>query len=454
MLYNNIMENEILNLIKEKHMINEGEKIGVAVSGGVDSMSLLHFLNAYKKELKCEIIAITVDHMLRGERSENDASFVRKWCREHDIVCHKYSVDIKKLVEVKGISVEQGAREGRYEIFNNLIAEKTVDKIALAHHMSDQAETVLLHILRGSGLNGARGMAYIRNGSFIRPFLDTSKEEILTYARNNKIDHITDETNADNNYSRNFLRNIIIPQIKERWEGIEQNLVNFAKSCREDNDFILSHVQHEGTIKEKEYIKIPIVYFLYPASVINRILFDCFETLSVTKDIERKHIELIKALPHGENGKKINLPNSLIAQKEYDYITIFKSEKDIISQVYPFRVGNLNFSGVCEIRIKTTKDLTPQEGSLIIDGDQLPKGAVWRTRKNGDVFTKFGGGTKNLRNYFIDKKITNRVRDFIPVLAVDNEIYCIAGLEISDKVKVTNATKNAYLISKTEIKEK
>ena len=173
----------------------------------------------------------------------------------------------------------------------------------------------------------------------------------------------------------------------------------------------------------------------------------------MAKDIERKHIELVKELALNDNGKKINLPNGIIVQKEYDYITLFRNERTLIAGVYPFKSGTINFGDIAEIKVRKTKDLSLPEGSLILDANKVPKNAVWRTRKNGDKFTKFGGGTKPLRSYYIDKKIPNRVRDLIPVLAVEDEIYCIAGIEISDKVKVDNKTSLAYVVTKTDLRQ-
>ncbi len=445
------MESEVLKLIKEKNLIKPGEVIGVAVSGGVDSMSLLHFLHENKENLDCQVVAITVDHMLRGQNSVGDALFVKNWCKENSILCYKFSTDAGKLAKEKNIGIEQAAREARYSVFENLIKENVVDKIALAHHVSDQAETIFLHILRGAGLNGASGMEYIRDNVFIRPFLKTNKDDIIRYASRNYIEYVEDETNSESEYNRNFLRNIIFPQLKKRWEGFEQNLISFAKSCKEDNDFILSHVNYGGIIQEKNLVKVPNIYFHYQASVINRILFECLEKLGITKDIERKHIELIKELACMENGKKINLPNDIIVQKEYDYITIFKNEKVIVTQEYPFSVGKTNFAGLYEINIKRTKKLETVENGLTIDANLIPKDAVWRTRKNGDVFAKFGSGSKPLKSFFIDRKIPNRLRDLIPVLAVDNEILCVLGIEISDKVKLTENTKTAYIVTKKDL---
>lgn len=447
------MEKEVLNLIKQKKLIKPGETIGVAVSGGVDSMSLLHFLNTYKEDLDCSVVAITVDHMIRGERSLGDANFVKNWCRENRIFCHRYSVDAVKLSNEKNIGIEEAAREARYGVFDNLIRGNIVDKIALAHHTADQAETILLHILRGSGLNGACGMEHMRDDIFIRPFLNVEKDDIIRYASLNYIEYVEDETNKDSKYNRNFLRNVVLPELKKRWPGVEQNLVNFGYSCREDNEFILSHVSHDGLIVEKNVVKIPLIYFHYQASVINRIIFKALQELGVNRDIERKHIELIKNLFEQENGKKLNLPNDIVVQREYDYITIYKNQKLVVVDEYAFKTGKTNFAGLYEINVKRAKKLNLTKDCLVMDAKKIPDGAVWRTRKNGDTFTRFGSGTKPLKSYFIDIKVPNRLRDLVPVLAVGNEILCVLGYEISDKVKYTDETKVLYIVSQTNLKK-
>ncbi len=439
------MEKEVYEVIKKTKMFQAGDVVGVAVSGGADSMALLHFLFENKDNLDISVVAITVDHMLRGEKSMGDALFVRTWCKEHGIPCLVFTVDAGRIASERSVGIEDGARQARYEVFERLLKENKVDKIALAHHKGDQAETILMHILRGAGLSGAGGMDYVRN-NYVRPFLDVSKDDIVRYCGANFVEYVEDETNSDITYNRNYLRNVVIPELKKRWEGAENNIVQFGKSCREDNEYILSNTSHDGIIIMGDMAKVPLIYFHYAKSVSSRIIFDALSKINVTKDIERKHIDMIFDLAEGENGKKINLPNGLVAQREYDYITLYKTQKKIISEVFPIKTGKTDFAGIYEISVKRTNKLEPRENALMIDAKKVPENAVWRVRKAGDSFTKFGGGTKTLKNYLIDKKIPLRVRETLPVLASGNEILCILGVEISDKVKLDEETKFAYVI--------
>lgn len=438
------MENEVLDFIKKNKLIDAGDVIGVAVSGGADSMCLLHFLNSHKDDLDISVVAITIDHMLRGENSLGDALFVKTYCRENGIPCYKYSVDCQSICSEQNLTIEEGARLGRYEVFNKLLDSNKVDKVALAHHLSDQAETILMHILRGSGLNGAVGMEPMR-GKYIRPLLKVSKDDIIRYCSMEEIEYVDDETNADDKYNRNFLRLHVMPLLKKRWEGVEQNLVNFGEMAKEDNNFILSQVSHNGVIYGDSVIRVPTVYMNYAPSIVSRIIFQCLDRLGARKDIEKKHIDLIRNLATGANGKKISLPNNLIVQKEYDYVTLYKREEKKELKA-PFKEGETAF-GDSKIKVEKVDDIDFSVDTLYIDADKLPDGAEWRVRKTGDVFTKFGGGTKSLKDYFIDAKVPLRMRALLPVLASGNEVYCIAGIEISDKVKVDDYSTNILSIT-------
>ena len=445
------MEEKVLKAINDNHLVRRGETIGVAVSGGVDSMCLLHYLNSQKEKLDIDIVAITVDHCLR-ESSLDDCMFVMNWCRKNGIYCHKFAVDASKIAEEKNIGIEQAAREARYGVFDALLKKGIVDKIALAHHISDQAETILLHILRGAGLTGASGMEYIRNGVYIRPFLNVQKDDIVKYSLINDIDSVEDETNADSAFNRNFIRNQIMPMFKKRWPTVEQNIVNFGKACKEDDEYIISQASLNALIVHDNVVKIPYVYFLYKSSVTNRVIIKAFESINAAYNLERVHISMVKELAKGANGKRINLPNSVVAIKEYEYVTLIRKEKQVIAGEYPFKSGTTNFADITNIVVKKSKDMKVKANILLIDSKKLPKDAVWRTMRKGDAFTKFGGGSKALRSFMIDKKIPARVRQSLPVLASGSEVYCILGVEISDKVKVDSTTKVAYEISEKEIK--
>lgn len=440
------MEN-ILKTIKKYNLISEGDVIGVAVSGGSDSMSLLHYLYELTNEIEFEVVVIHIDHCIR-ENSSEDARFVVDYCKEKMIRTYKFKIDVPKLAAQKKASLEESARDARFGVFDALIKKGVADKIAIAHNSRDQAETILINLFRGSGLAGVSGMEIIRDNMFIRPMLNTSKKSILEYIEKNHIPTVEDETNKDNLYSRNYVRNLILPLIEERWKGAVEKIVNFGKDCYDDNNYISQFVLTDAIIFEDKIAKIPCSYFVYPNAIISRIIFKTLKKIGIEKDIERIHIEMIKNLGiNGENGKRINLPLKISVFKEYDYVTITNKQKKIIEINLPFKSGSFFVENYGTITVKRVKDFSKKAGDLLVDAKKIPKDAIWRLRQNGDIFNKFGGGTKKLKAYFIDKKIPVRLRTSIPVLAVGNEVLVIAGVEISESVKLEEDAKIATKIS-------
>lgn len=438
---------KVLDLIKQQNLFRPGSIVGVATSGGSDSMALLHFLNAHKEELNIGIVAINVIHGTR-ENDEVEAKFVENYCAQNGINFKKYRVEAGVIAQKDGITLEDACRKARYGIFDALKSRGIVEYIALAHHQRDQAETILLHILRGSGLSGASGMSLIRDDYYIRPFLYTPKEEILAYLSENNIEYCEDETNTNTDISRNFLRQIIMPKLREVWPQLDNTLCNFGKICREDDAYIRSLVNFGAIISDNNVIKIPLTYFVYPRPIIYRMLADSILSLGVTQDFERKHFELLEALAiNGENGAKINLPQNVNAYKEYEYLTITcQKPKFDVNVEWNFKIGTIQFGDYGKLQVKRAKTAELGMGYLVIDLDKVPNNAKWRVRKEGDVIEKFGGGTKKLKSYLIDKKIPARLRDYLPVLAIGNEVLAVAGVDIGEQLRVTDETKNFGII--------
>ena len=435
----------ILEFIKEKKLINKGQVVGVGVSGGSDSMALLHYLASLQDELDFEVVAIHIDHSIR-EESREEAEFVLRKCKEMGVRAYKFKIDALKLAKERGESVETAAREGRYEVFASLVKRDVVDVIALAHHQSDQVETILMHIFRGSGVGGARGMEPIRDKIYIRPMLTTTKKEIMDYVSFNSIDYVDDQSNFDQTYNRNYIRGKLLPEILERWPGAEQAIINFAKAVSDDDDFINSQIHDDAVIYENKKAMIPVSYLVYPNAISSRMIIKALKNIGLVKDFEKKHIDMILSLALGANGQKVSLPYDIVAIKEYDYITILNTEKEVYKFDAEFKCGEYDVPKLGKLVVKRTKNFEQQNGVLYIDNHKVPKTASWRFRQDGDVFTKFGGGTKKLNSFLIDKKVPQRLRDFLPVLADGNEILAIAGIEISDKVKIDDLTTTAYKI--------
>ena len=441
------MEN-VIDYIKEHNLIKSGEIIGVACSGGRDSISLLHYLNSIKAELDCEVVAINVDHGIR-QTSALDTEFVMQFCKDHKIRAYKFKGEALKVAKEEKLTVEQAARKVRYGVFETVVQRGLVDKIALAHHMYDQAETVLLNIIRGAGLTGAKGMEPVRDKIYIRPLLNTPRENIMAYIDEFSLEYVEDETNKDNSYSRNYLRNVVIPALRRHFKSVDKNIVHFAEICAKDDNFINSQIDMNTIIETKDITKVPLSYFYQNESIVNRILMKVFARFA-GQDIERRHINMVREFAiEANNGNIITLPFKIKVLKEYDYIVIGNIKKKENVGEYPFTSGKLKIQGYGTIRSTTSKVLTePKMHQHIIDAEKLPQDAIWRFRQEGDTFAPLGlGGTKKLKEYFIDKKVPQRMRNEIPVLAVGNRILAVADIEIADEIKVDSNSTKFYKIN-------
>ncbi len=437
----------IIKVIKKYDLIKKGETVAVACSGGKDSMALLHYLWNNRKEIGCNVVAVNVDHSIR-ENSAADSKFVDSFCKKNGIGLYSFKVDAPKYSADKKLSIEQGARECRYKVFEGLIAKGVVSKIALAHHQQDQAETILLNLFRGTGIAGASGMDYIRDNVYIRPLLNTTQTSILAYVQTNEIPYVEDETNNDDEYNRNYIRNKIMPLIRTRWQGVDKSIANFGNNCREDEKYIQSTISKGAIIAEDGLARVNASYFVYSDAYVFRLILAALKTIGFATNIETKHLKIIKNMANeAENGTKISLVNGLSVIKEYNFITFTNRRTKTSHKKYKFKKGKLDISGYGLIDTMVTRKFEVGKYTHLVDSAKIPKDAEWRFRKDGDTFEKFGGGTKSLSDYLIDKKVPVRLRSMTPVLAVGNEILIIAGVEISNKVKVDKNTKVAYGIN-------
>ena len=431
-------------------MLMDGDRVGVGVSGGTDSMALLSMLAEIAANTNITLLAVHVNHNIR-KTARADAKFVKQYCAEHQIDCVCYNVDVPQYSATNKVSYEEAARTLRYQSYEQAIQKYKLTKFAIAHHLDDQAETILMHLFRGCGLDGASGMAPVR-GVYIRPLLCVHKSDLIAYDYKNGIPHVTDDTNEDNGYRRNYVRNVVMPAITKEWRGAADSIVAFGKIAARDSKFIADQCDMNGITREGNVVRLPLNRFFLPEPVITRVIYHALGLLDARRDVEIKHIDAIMALSvDGLNGEKVSLPNNIYAVKEYEYISLVKKENRPDYKEYPFKVGKTVVEGFGTITVTKTISykLAIQRGLIVVDADKLPKKAKWRFRLDGDRFEKLGGGTKKLNAYFTDKKVPARVRSTIPVLALDSEIYVVGDIAISEKVKTDRDTLDAYVLEFT-----
>lgn len=414
----------------------DNEILGIAVSGGRDSMALLHFL--LSKFENSKLFVINIEHGIRGQKSIEESEFVINECKRLALNYESISVDVLGYSKSQKLSIEQAARELRYREFNRLIDEKKVTKIALAHHKGDQAETVMMRILRGTGIAGLVGMYSNRDKRFIRPLLNYSRQDINHYIKVNNIKYVEDDSNLDNNYTRNYIRNKLFPDISKKFPDYENSLIRLSLNAKDDNDYIMSKLTNP--IVEDNVVYLPVDCLLLHKSLASREIMLCFNALGVYADIERRHIDTILNIVNLRNGTRLDMPYDVKLYKEYEKIAFTRFEEEIDNNEIPFTEGSIELS---DNNIK----VIPYTGTgLKFDYDKIPSTAVIRFRKVGDMFTRFGGKSKSLGDYMTDVKIPKRLRNKIPLIACGNEILMILGYEISDKIKTDRNTKREYTI--------
>ena len=433
----------------DKSLFKRGDAVAVALSGGKDSMCLLHLLLKSKDELGITVKAINVEHGIRGEKSLSDSEFVAKECAILGVPLYFQRVDSLGFSSENGLSVEEAARILRYKVFQSAADEGFCNKIATAHHASDRVETTLFNIFRGASSLGAAGIPESsRNGLIVRPLLSLTRGEIDEYVKENSIPFVTDETNSDNAYSRNYIRNKIIPDIKEKFPSFETAVLRFADSLKDDNDYLLDEARKAIEQRNGEY-SFPCDL---PKPVFSRAAITCMKSLGILKDYEKVHVDAVLSLKNEENGKSVDLPKGVVAVKDYGRITLYK-KKSKEEFCESFKLGTYEFAGRTYRFEKTTySGQKRSDNRLIADFSKIPDGVVIRNRRLGDAFEKFGGGTKKLKDYLIEKKIPQRERDALLLLCKGEKVIIICGIEISDAVKVDKDTK--FVLQCTSITDK
>ncbi len=430
--------------ISKYSLLSIGENVIVGFSGGADSACLLYALH----KLNFNVYAVHVNHGIRGEEAQRDSIFARDFCLKYNITFFEEKVDVPKIAKQNNLSLETAARQERYKILNNY-ALKFNAKIAVAHNRNDQAETILMHLLRGSGLNGLCGMQF-KNNNIIRPILNISRVEIESFNRENGINFITDSTNLSCEYTRNKFRLDIIPHI-DNVLNIDSvsSITKCAEILNDYNDFIKFSIsefekQYITQLNDKVIFKINNLPHILQIELIKK----CIELLNGNIiDIERKHLEDVFSLIKKESGKEIHLPYNIKAKKIYNEIHFLKSKTDFIveyvfkeNKTYKWNNGNITSNFVTSY-IK-------EKNCEFLDYDELPQGVVLRTRKEHDYIYPLGSGGKcTLKKYFIDKKVPSHIRNNTPLIAKDNEIYAIIGYTVSEKVKIKPATKKIIKIT-------
>ena len=432
----------------------KNKRICVAISGGVDSTALLHYMKNAQNTYGFILSAVHCQHSIRGEESLADMWFVENVCKAWDVPLSVYHENCPLKAEREKCSLETAARNFRLSVFEELVSSGKADYIATAHHALDGAETVLFRIARGCSLTGAKGIAE-RSGYLLRPFLHWTKGEIYDYAQQNGLSYCIDQTNLQTDATRNKLRLQVFPLLEEAVPGATGNLLRFAHLAAQDDEYLYTLSEKLVTKTGTDSNRRATVTFSDEQPLFCRACLTAMKFLGIEYDYTQAHLESLFHLQKAERGSLLHLPQGVIATRGQDSI-VFAPRTAQIEYPAPMGAGQpfdkKGFDGGRYAVNVYTAPPDTADGVLRADGDKFPKTAVYRFRKDGDRIEKFGGGTKTLKKFFNEKKVPPKLREYIPLIAEKDgkEVYVVCGMEISEKVKVDEHTENVIYI---QIKE-
>ena len=445
-------EQKVLKFIDDYSLIQKGDKILISLSGGPDSVFLLYFLKKYQKRFSVSLYAFHLNHLLRGKDANLDEDFCKQLCLSLNIPFFSVKKNVKQFAHKKKISIEEAGRILRYSELDKLLKQISFNTVATAHNCDDNAETVLLNLIKGTGLKGISGIPVKRN-NIIRPIMVLPKEEILEYLDLKKIKFMVDSSNLQVDFERNYIRNVLLPLIRNKLNpSVENAIFNSSQNFRSLYNYLLNstnEVFKDICIRDSA-LNIPV----HKLSQLN----DNILTFSLKEIIERNFfgsltfndITSLKCLISKQTGRKINLSSGLTAFKERNNLIIKKNKDSDASEKIYFKI-NIGEEKRIEnftISIRPTKvaAIIRDKGKTreFISADHIVGNKfVIRNWQNGDKFFPLGmNGTKKISDFLNESKIESYKKKIQLLLLNDNKIVWVIGYRLDDRFKITENTKN------------
>ena len=446
--------NKVRETIRANKLIEEGDNIIVGASGGPDSQFLIYALMEFRKEMDFTIILAHLNHLHRKE-ADFDESLVEETAEKFALDFRKKAASMDAYAKKYGISSEDAGRRLRYDFFREIQKEYPKSKIAIAHNLDDQAETVLMRIIRGTGVEGLRAMDY-RNGDIIRPILDIKKAKILDYLNSEQIPYAIDKTNFATDYTRNKLRLDIIPEIEKINPNFKESLVKLSEIATDEisiSDSYIKNIYEDIIIQRKtDSISFDKVVFESQDKAIQSRLIRCAigEIKREIRDISKENIDNFLSLVDLANGKSI-IKDDLVFLKSYKFYKMSLRKEDSQKKTGELTINigeELSFGGK-RIKISSVSDFQKKHGKNIeyFDRDKLTFPLSVRFRKNGDKFRPTGlGHSKKLKDFFIDMKVDKEKREKIPLILSENDIIWVTSFRSSEDYKLDPSTRNIIKI--------
>ena len=444
------IEQKVIKFIDANELIQNNEKILVALSGGPDSVFLLHFLIKFRRRFKIKILAaFHLNHSLRGNQADEDEEFCRLLCKKLKIEFVSAKKNVKSFASKNKISVEEAGRILRYKELEKYRKKKSFDKIATAHISNDNSETVLLNLIKGTGINGISGIPFKR-GNIIRPVLGITKKEVLEYLNYNKINFRIDPTNLVSGYERNFLRNEIIPLIEKRLNPqFDQAVFKSSGNFKKIRNYLQNNfAEIFNTIcKTKSgFLEIDLDKF----GIIDEAIRGEFLRFAVkskfNSEINSKDVINLFQLFDKQTGRKIDISGSLIAIREQNAVVISDKKEEKIFNPLRIKIGervSIN-NETLTIRKSVRRNIKFERNSSreFISADNLSNEFIVRRWQNGDKFYPFGlNGSKKISDYLNEIKIRSSQKRNQLLLTNSGNVVWVIGRRIDDRYKILRNTK-------------
>lgn len=464
------MEEKVIAFIKENQMIQPGDRIILGLSGGADSVCLFFLLAELRQSLDFTLACVHVHHGLRGEEADGDEAFAARLCKERRIPYRCYYYNVKKEAEDRKLSTEEAGRLLRYRSFERALNELGYNKIAVAHHMMDQAETVLYHLCRGSGLAGLAGMRPV-SGNRIRPLLCLKKEEITEYLLKRGISWREDHTNLEQIYTRNKIRHSVLPCLSENINPVAaEHIAACSFAVAEAAQYIekqAAKAWESCAIDKKEEIAFDLERYQELDTVIKKqLIFMAADYLGLgRKDLQAVHLSMATGLIGAQAGREVCLPGGLRICREYGALVFTRKERQRAKlngtalelafgkageYALPDGSGSLSASAPVPVEQIPLKEIVKNEENTYtkwFDYDRIKGTLQLRNRREGDFLEiskeRF---RKKLKEYLIDSKVPRQQRDNIWLLADGSHILWVVGYRISEGYKIRRDTRRAVRI--------
>ena len=419
-----------IEFIKENGLIKAGDRVLCAVSGGADSMCLLHLLHSNAAALEIAVCAASFDHRLRGESSRRDCEFVAGWCAERGIDCVLGGGDVRQYAEQTGTGIEEAARGCRYAFLESAAEELGCGLIATAHNADDNAETMLLNLTRGSGLKGLCGIPP-RRGNIVRPLLGTTRAQIEEYLRGNGVTHVEDSTNESDDYTRNVLRHHVMPVLKGINPAFSEAAFRTARLLREDEEY-LGGMAEEAYREHYKNGALPVAALRElpkPAAV--RVL-----RLICGRGLSSVHAEAVYSLCEGTGYSSVDIPGMRVSRDagvlyfglEYDALkphTLIPGES--------FGLDECGLAVTTEL-IENCQEIFKSFNIFDFKYDSICGKISLTSRAEGDrIRLRYRGCTKSLKDLFSERKMNRRERDLTPVIRDEKGTIAVYGFGIAER---------------------